>query len=73
MYKTIPKKVEAPAHKKLRNFRLSPNLAHRKLIDLANYVPGSRDSRNDFWKTDWKNGGRCGTNKLAAFAKNERL
>ena len=26
--------VEAPAHKKLRYFRLPPNLAHRKLIDL---------------------------------------
>ena len=33
---------------KLRYFRLSPNLALRKLINLANYVPSSRDSRNDF-------------------------
>ena len=27
--------------KKLRYFRLLPNLVHRKLIDLANYVPSS--------------------------------
>ena len=27
--------------KKLCSFRLPPNLAHRKLIDLANYVPSS--------------------------------
>ena len=27
--------------KKLRYFRLPPNLAHRKLIDFANYVPSS--------------------------------
>ena len=28
--------------KKLCYFRLPPNLAHRKSIDLANYVPSSR-------------------------------
>ena len=52
--------VEAPAHRKLRYFRLPPNLAHRKLIDLTNHVLSSRDSRNDFLKTE-KNDGRCGT------------
>ena len=31
--------------KKLRYFRLLPNLAHRKLIALANYVPSSSPLR----------------------------
>ena len=31
--------------KKLRYFRLPPNLAHRKLIALANYVPSSSPLR----------------------------
>ena len=29
----------------LRYFRLPPNLAHRKLVDLANYVPSSSPHR----------------------------
>ena len=31
--------------KKLRYVRFLPNLAHRKLIDLANYVPSSSPHR----------------------------
>ena len=31
--------------KKLRYVRFPPNLAHRKLIDLANYVPSSSPHR----------------------------
>ena len=41
LYKFRPKLVDnaKKTRQKLRYFRLPPNLAHRKLIDLANYVP----------------------------------
>ena len=36
---------KAKIRKKLRHFRFPPNLAHTKLIDLANYVPSSSPHR----------------------------
>ena len=63
--------------KKLRYFLFPPDLAHRKLIDLANYLPSSSSrgvwaSRNDFFKSG-KNGGLVGKDFVAGFAKNESL
>ena len=59
--------------KKLRYVRFPPNLAHRKLIDLANYVPSSSPHRVlSFEKLEsmaiW-----YVIDFLAAFTKNESL
>ena len=59
----------------LRYFRLPPNLAHRKLIDLANYVPSSSPHRvfelhaTIFQKIKRMSVVQC----MTAFTKNESL
>ena len=66
--------------KKLRYFRFPPNVAHRKLTDLANYVPrfrprGVMSFTQRFFKI-WENdpyGWFATREYVASFAKNEYL
>ena len=56
--------------KKLRYVRFPPNLAHRKLIDLANYVPSASPHLKNLkvWSSDTALifGGFCEERKLVS-------